>query len=327
LSFALSKVADNSSSLCVWMYMPSKEGTAHTFARAALPMIWDFGEANQLRPGPSDYLTSCEWIARVLDDLPCSEYPAAEVTANDAARRRYKDLLIATDPPYYDNVPYSDLSDFFYVWLRRCLSGTFPEFFGTVLTPKADELVADPVRQGGSEEADRFFAIGLRRVFSRIRADASDASPVSFFYAFKQSENAVDGNFSTGWETLLEAVVGSGWQVTATWPMRTERTGRVRQIDSNALASSVVLACRPRPLEAGITDRRGFLTLMREDLPGRLRELQQGNIAPVDLAQAAIGPGMAVFSRHRQITEPDGSAMRVHTALQLINQVLDEVLS
>src|SRR5262249_3185390 len=134
LSFALSKIVDNSSSLCVWMYMPSKEGTAHTFARAALPMIWDFGEANQFSPGPSDYLTSCEWIGRVLDDLLFPESPVTKVTANDAARRQYKDLLITTDPPYYDNVPYSDLSDFFYVWLRRCLSGTFPEFFSTVLT-------------------------------------------------------------------------------------------------------------------------------------------------------------------------------------------------
>src|SRR5215475_10909003 len=181
LSFALSKVADNSSSLCVWMYMPSKEGTAHTFARAALPMIWDFGEANQFRPGPSDYLTSCEWIGRVLDDLPCPKYPVAKVTANDAARRQYKDLLITTDPPYYDNVPYSDLSDFFYVWLRRMLLPVYPDLLKTVLVPKTDELVADPFRQGTRRDAETFFLDGMTEAMRRLAEQAHPAAPITIY--------------------------------------------------------------------------------------------------------------------------------------------------
>jgi putative DNA methylase len=231
---------------------------------------------------------------------------------------------VATDPPYYDNVGYADLADFFYVWLRRSLSTIYPTLMGTVLTPKTDELVADPFRH---ENAQEFFESGFRSVFKQIRESITPDYPISVFYAFKQSEEDVQGESSTGWQTLLDGMIQSGWQVTGTWPMRTERAGRSRHIESNALASSTVLACRPRPYEAAMTDRRGFLAMLREELPWRLKELQQGNIAPVDLAQAAIGPGMAVFSRHWQVTEPDGSAMRVRTALQLINQVLDEVLA
>ena len=323
LSFAVSKVADNSSSLCLWMYMPSKEGTAHTFGRAALPMVWDYAEGNSFRAGPSDYGESCTWIGRVLDELYCAPTAIGSADALNALERDYGGLLVATDPPYYDNIPYADLSDFFYVWLRRTLRTALPELFGTVLTPKAEELVADPVRHGGQEESERFFREGFIQLFTRMRKSALDGYPVSLFYAFKQSESGENGHASTGWDTLLDGVIAAGWQVTATWPMRTERTGRVRQIASNALASSVVLACRQRAEDAETTDRRGFLTLLRQELPGRLRELQQGNIAPVDLDQAAIGPGMAVFSRHRQVTEPDGSPMLVRTALQLINQVLD----
>jgi len=326
LSFAVSKIADNSSSLCLWMYMPSKEGTAHTFGRAALPMVWDYAEGNPFRSGPCDFAENCEWIGRVLDGLYRAASATDSANASDALGRDYRNLLLATDPPYYDNVPYADLSDFFYVWLRRSASGAFPELFRTVLTPKAAELVADPIRQGGHAESERFFRDGFSRLFSQIRKSPVADFPISLFYAFKQSESGQEGHSSTGWETLLDGVIASGWQVTATWPMRTERTGRVREIGSNALASSIVLACRPRFGDALTTDRRGFLALLREELPARLKELQHGNIAPVDVAQAAIGPGMAVFSRHRQVAEPDGSAMGVRTALQLINQVLYEAL-
>ena len=325
LAFAVSKIADNLSSLCVWMYMPSKEGTAHTFARAAVPMVWDFAEGNPYKPGPSDYGTTCQWISRALDDLPTS--PPGFAAAQSASRRAYGNQLVATDPPYYDNVPYADLSDFFYVWLRRSLVGLHPNLFGTVLSPKAEELVADPVRHGGKPESERFFKEGFERVFDRMRTGSTADYPISVFYGYKQAESSAEGQISTGWETLLEGMVKSGWAVTGTWPMRTERAGRVREIGANALASSIVLACRPRPPDAEVTDRRGLITALREELPGALRKLEQGGVAPVDLPQAAIGPGMAVFSRYARVNEPDGSAMQVRSALALINQVLDEVLS
>ena len=327
LAFALSKIADNSSTLCVWMYMPSKEGTAHTFARAALPMVWDYAEGNPFQAGPCDYSESCIWIGRALDELPRVNIEAGSARKADAAKIDYDKLLVATDPPYYDNVPYADLSDFFYVWLRQSIGITYPELFETVLTPKAEELVADPVRHGGVEGSEEFFRTGYNHVFSEIRHNAYRNFPISVFYGFKQSESTEDGHASTGWETLLEGMIESDWQVTATWPMRTERAGRVRDIASNALASSIVLACRPRPEGAGVTDRRGLIAALRAEMPSALRKLEQSSVAPVDLRQAAIGPGMAVFSRYARVNEPGGEPLRVRTALSLINQVLDERLS
>lgn len=196
-----------------------------------------------------------------------------------------------------------------------------------MMTPKADELVADPFRHGGTDKAERFFEQGFERVFARIREGTPAGFPISVFYAFKQAETDEHGEASTGWETLLDGMIRAGWLVTGTWPMRTERTGRMRDLESNAFASSIVLACRPRLGDAGSTDRRGLIGALRAELPRTLRELQQGSIAPVDLPQAAIGPGMAVFSRYARVNEPDGSPMRVRTALVLINQVLAEVLS
>jgi putative DNA methylase len=322
LSFAISKLADNHSDLCAWRPDAGKEGLGHVFARQAISMIWDYAEGNAFNPGPCDILTGCEWIAKAIEVLPAN--PPGLVRQLDAAIVNGAGALVSTDPPYYDNVGYADLSDFFYIWLRRTLGSIYPELMGTLLTPKADELVADPFRH---TDAQRFFEEGFRTVFRRVREGAQADYPIAVFYAFKQAEADHHGEASTGWETLLDGMIRGGWMVTGTWPLRTELGNRIRGLDSNALASSIVLACRSRLEEAGITDRRGFLALLRVELPGRLRELQQGNIAPVDLAQAAIGPGMAVFSRHRKITEPDGSAMRVRTALQLINQVLDEVLA
>ena len=285
-------------------------------------MTWDFAESDPFSISSGNIAESVEWVANALARLPT--YSRGLATQESAREVTLDAALIATDPPYYDNVGYADLSDYFYVWLRRSLAGIFPELMGTVLTPKVDELVADPFRH---KDARRFFEDGFRAVFRRIREGALTDYPITVFYAFKQAESDDHGDSSTGWETLLDGMILSGWMVTGTWPLRTELGNRMRSLRSNALASSIVLACRPRREDAGITDRRGFLALMREELPRRLRELQQGNIAPVDLAQAAIGPGMAVFSRQRQVTEPDGSVMRVHTALQLINQVLGEVLS
>jgi putative DNA methylase len=235
--------------------------------------------------------------------------------------------LISTDPPYYDNIDYSDLSDFFYVWLRRSLLLVHPELLSTLLVPKSEELVANPYRHGGKEGAQTFFENGFLEVFRRARETALSDFPITVYYAFKQSESTSGGQASTGWETLLGGMVQSGWVITATWPMRSERGGRMISVGTNALASSIVLALRPRPDDAPRTDRRGFVAALKAELPAALRELQQGAIAPVDLPQAAIGPGMAVFTRYSAVRTDDGSPMRVRAALALINQVLDEVLS
>jgi putative DNA methylase len=242
-------------------------------------------------------------------------------------------MLFSTDPPYYDNIGYADLSDFFYVWLRRSLNFLYPELFSTLLVPKKQELVATPYRFGGSKEAAQsFFEQGFSRAFDQMRKLQLSGYPLTVYYAFKQaeSESEQDGTnnrASTGWETMLEGLIQSGFQVTATWPMRSELTNRMLASGTNALASSIVLACRPRPETARITTRKDFLSSLKKELPLALRNLQKGNIAPVDLAQAAIGPGMAVFSQYKRVLETDGSQMQVRTALGLINQGLDEVLS
>jgi putative DNA methylase len=266
---------------------------------------------------------------------------------HDAAVPSENCRVYATDPPYYDNVPYADLSDFFYIWLRRSLSGIYPDLFGTVLVPKARELVADPFRHGGRDASRRFFEEGMGQVFASIRASAYPGIPAAVFYAFKQSEDDTDDEeedlsadaasesgrngrslrTSTGWETMLQGLIDAGIQITGTWPVRTERVARTRNLDSNALASSIVLVCHPRPVDVPMASRREFLTALKRELPDALRDLQHGNIAPVDLAQASIGPGMAVFSRYADVVEADGLPMRVRTALQLINQALDEVLA
>ncbi|MGC3994527.1 MAG: hypothetical protein QM779_10535 [Propionicimonas sp.] len=235
--------------------------------------------------------------------------------------------LISTDPPYYDNIGYSDLSDFFYVWLRRTLRDIYPDLLGTMLVPKAEELVANPYRHGGKEGAKDFFEDGFRKVFARARQSALPDFPITVYYAFKQSESSEAGETSTGWETLLEGMIRSGWSITATWPVRSELSNRMIASDTNALASSIVLALRPRPDDAPTTDRAGFIAALQAELPDALRKLQQGGIAPVDLPQAAIGPGMAVFSRYAKVVEASGQPMSVHSALARINEILDQVLN
>ena len=323
LSFALSKVTDNLSNLCAWRPDAIKEGLNHVFARQALSMVWEYAEGNIFNDGPCDISTGADWIAKALMGLPASVVGSAEQA--DAAALKYNQAVISTDPPYYDNVGYSDLADYFYVWLRRSLGALYPALLGTMLTPKTDELVANPFRH---DDANKFFENGFSEVFRRICEGTSTSYPMTVYYAFKQAETNADGDHaSTGWETLLEGLLSAGWSVTGTWPIRTELGNRMRSIDSNALASSIVLACRPRPEDAGFTDRRGLINALRDELPEALRKLEQSKVAPVDLRQAAIGPGMAVFSRYARVNEPDGSAMRVRAALALINQVVDERLS
>lgn len=235
-------------------------------------------------------------------------------------------MVVSTDPPYYDNISYSDLSDYFYVWLRYCLCNIYPNVVETMLTPKVDELVANPYRHGGKDGAAKFFVDGFNSVFHHIRIGANSNVPITVYYAYKQQDSDNKGTSSTGWYTLLDGLIGAGWEITATWPIRSERKGRLLGLGTNALASSIVLACRPRPEDAEATTRRAFIAQLKSELPVALRTLMQGGIAPVDLAQAAIGPGISVFSRYSRVREADGSDMSVKDALLLINATLDEVL-
>jgi putative DNA methylase len=327
LAFVVSKTADRASSLCAWE--PNKDRLRGTFQRQAISMSWDFAEGNMFGGAGGDFGTCLISLWEVLERLrPIS---SATTTQADAADISRPDSVLTTDPPYYDNIGYADLSDFFYVWLRRSLRRVYPELLGTLLTPKSDELIASPYRFGGSRAlADKHFEAGFSRVFAKAAVEQASGTPLILFYAFKQSESddnesSVSVVASTGWEKMLEGLLGAGLSVTGTWPMRTELGNRMLSSGTNALASSIVLVCRSRPHSAGITDRRGFQQALRAGLSEALRNLQSGGVAPVDLAQAAIGPGMAVFSSYAKVVEPNGTAMSVRTALSLINQVLDEV--
>lgn len=324
LALGVSKLADSCNAFMMWK--PSMVQAIHLFSRHAYPMIWDYAEPNGLGDAAGDFYVTLNNMARVLDNL-CPGAPGR--VFQEDARTFHADSyapVVSTDPPYYDNVPYADLSDFFYVFLRKALAEDYPKILGTMLVPKATEMVADPVRQGSNNEAKEYFEEGMRTFFSHANATASADTPVSVFYAFKQSERVEDGESSTGWETMLEGLIGSGFQISGTWPMRSELANRLRGAGSNALASSVVLVCRPRSEESSLVTRRDFANALRKELPEAIKHLQSGNVAPVDLAQASIGPGMAVFSRYSKVVNADGSPMSVREALQLINQVLDESL-
>jgi len=325
LTMVLSKLADRGSSIVTWFL--GRESTRNTFARQAIPMTWDFVEPNPFAKGTGSWHGSVQWTAEALDGVAAQGPPGLAKTANASSMRIPGHVLISTDPPYYDNIGYSDLSDFFYVWLRRSLRDVYPELLSTMLVPKADELVANPYRHEGKSGAKQFFEDGFREVFTHARENALPSYPITVYYAFKQSESNEDGEASTGWETLLDGMIRSGWAITATWPMRSELSNRMLSQGTNALASSIVLALRPRPEDALTTDRRGLIAALQEELPGALRDLQQGAIAPVDLPQAAIGPGMAVFSRYASVIEADGSPMSVRSALARINEILDQVLN
>lgn len=324
LAAGISKVVDYGNSLCGWASHPKQEAVRNAFSRQAISMTWDFAEANPFNSTAGSLGESFEWVAKAVERLPAGR--AGYAVMKDA-RTVGSGAVIATDPPYYDNIGYADLSDFFYVWLRLSLRDVYPDLFHTVLTPKTMELIASRYRHSGSKEAaDYYFEHGFVDVFERCRGISPTDIPMTLFYAFKQSETEEDGGLaSTGWSTMLEGLASAGWMVTATWPIRTEMANKIG-MKANMLASSVAIACRPRPKTAGVTDRRGLIRSLQEELPRPLRELQKAHIAPVDLRQAAIGPGMAVFSRFAKVIEPDGSTMRVRTALGLINQVLSKVL-
>ena len=325
LGIVTSRLTEYHSSLTTWASNPQMEILRNVFARQALPMAWDFAEGNILGQASGTHTRMTEAVSKAIAFLPATRDTAAFQA--DARSNDLSGYLISTDPPYYDNIGYSDLSDFFYVWLRRSLRPIYPELLSTMLVPKAQELVANPYRHGGKGSAHEFFEDGFREVFRHLRGSALPGFPIAVYYAFKQSETTELGEASTGWETLLEGMIRSGWAVTATWPVRSERGARMISTGTNALASSIVLALRPRPQDAPPTDRRQFVETLKAELPSALKELQHGAIAPVDLPQAAIGPGMAVFSRYSAVLEPDGSKMSVRSALARINEILDQVLN
>jgi putative DNA methylase len=333
LQFAVDKAADYWSNLCSWH--SSRDIIRNTFGRQALSMAWDFAEANPWSDSTGNWLACIDWVSKVPERL-VSSIPGQVEQLDATSPGVVKRPVFSTDPPYYDNVPYADLSDFFYIWIRRNLSSVYPQLLATMVTPKSRELVADPFRQGGKDAAKSFFESGMSAVFFRMREETATDFPTTIYYAFKQVEDDNDdekseqsslARSSTGWETFLQGLTGAGWEIHGTWPIRTELGNRIRNMASNALASSVVLVCRARPIEAPLATRKQFITDLRQELPESLRNLQLANIAPVDLAQAAIGPGMAVFTRYAKVMETDGSAMTVRTALGLINQALDEVLA
>jgi putative DNA methylase len=401
LAFAVDKGADYWSGICSWHSPGEKMG--HTFGRQAIPMIWDYAEANPFSDSTGNWAAHVEWIWKVLDNLPASA-PGYAVQ-QDAGQLDGDTVTLSTDPPYYDNIGYADLSDFFYVWLRRTLREVYPDEFGTLLVPKEAELIANPYRHGGKEAAKAHFEDGMRRAFANIRRFAHPDYPMTVYYAFKQQEvededeedealtpgpsptrgegirnaalypstpslaDAAEEPFpspstggapdehlpspstggapdehlpspfmgegpgvrevraSSGWETMLTSLIESGFAIVGTWPVRTELSNRMVGMGTNALASSIVLVCRPRPADAPTISRRGFLDALRRELPPALQAMQSASIAPVDLAQASIGPGMAVYSRHRRVQEADGTPISVRTALGLINKVLDEFLA
>jgi len=322
-----SRSADFWSNLCIWANQPKNELVTHLFGRQAIPMAWDFAEANPFSDSGGNYSKNLSYVAMGIDFLPARV--GGDVAQEDAAQgERSMGRVVSTDPPYYDNIGYADLSDYFYVWLRRSMRTVFPDIFATLAVPKAEELVATPYRHGSKEKAEGFFLSGMTSAMRHLAEQSHLGFPVTIYYAFKQAESDNEaGTASTGWETFLDAVLRAGFGVSGTWPMRTERQGRMIGNETNALASSIVLVCRPRPANALTATRREFVAALKAELPQALAHLQRGNIAPVDLAQAAIGPGMEVFTRYAKVLAAEGHAMPVREALALINATLDEALA
>lgn len=328
LACVVDRQANYSSSLNTW----GSDFIVQTFGRQALPMVWDYAEGNPFSNSTGNWMGAIEWVCKSMCNLPATKNGFAY--QYDASKFKVaKTLVISTDPPYYDNIGYADLSDYFYIWLRRNVKDIYPSLFSTVLVPKSDELIATPYRfEGNMHKAQEFYEAGMLKSFSRMREAALSDYPLTVYYAYKQSEDSSEDEntseiSSSGWETMLQALISSGFSITGTWPLRTERSGGFRNNQQNALASSIALVCRPRPDNAPSSTRRAFLTELREALKVGLHNLQSGNIAPVDLAQASIGPGMAVYSKYKEVLEADGKPMSVRAALVLINQEMDAYLS
>lgn len=327
LAFATDKIADRNSTACAWASL--REHARNTFGRQALPIVWDFAESNPFSDSSGNFDGGIKSIANGLESVHSlvAGFSIQAVAQNQIISAS---KVISTDPPYFDNVPYADLSDFFYVWLRHSLKPTFPSMFTTLAVPKVEELVAFAYRHKDKEAAGNFFMDGMTQAMCRLAEQSHSAYPTTIYYAFKQSETASTGTTSTGWETFLDAVIQAGFTLTGTWPMRTELDRRIRGMDSNALASSIILVCRKRLADAPTISRREFIRELNAALPEALDEMTRGAgseyspVAPVDLSQAIIGPGMAIFSKYAAVLEADGSPMSVRTALQLINRFFAE---
>lgn len=322
LAFAIDRLANRSSTQCVWNRIGQK--IEQTFGRQAIAMVWDYAESNIFGSATGSWSGSLEWIPKCVEMLPASA-PATVEQFNAQIDCGLRNVIVSTDPPYYDNIGYADLSDFFYIWMRYALKDDFPELFSTMLVPKAEELIADQYRhKGGAQAAKVFFENGMLETCRQIYKYAKEDFPVTIYYAYRQgdTDSSNGGIVSSGWETMLTAIVDAGFIITGTWPMRTEReTGLKAHV--NALASSIVLVCRKRSKDSPVCTRRNFINELKRELRPALHKLQVSNIAPVDLAQSAIGPGMGVYSKYKQVLEADGTQMTVRSALQIINQELD----
>lgn len=324
LAMGVDRLADRASSICGWDSGFTK--IRNTFGRQAIPMTWDFAEGNVFSESTGNFSSLLEWVEKYL--LQVVTAAKGFCIQKDAATQSLSEgRVVSTDPPYYDNIGYADLSDFFYVWLRRALHPVLPDIFSTLAVPKTEELVATPYRHGNKDKAEAFFLQGMTQAMHRLVEKSHPTFPVTIYYAFKQSESDDEGVTNTGWDTFLAAVIEAGFAVTGTWPMRTELGNRMISSGTNALASSIVLVCNKRLDSAVTTTRREFVAALKSELPRALQELQAGNIAPVDLAQAAIGPGMAVFTRYGKVIDAEGNPISVREALVLINQTLDESLA
>ena len=326
LGLALDRSADRGSTICSWDSSPKMEALRNTYSRQAIPMTWDFAEGNPFSKSSGSWTNNVEWVWKGVALSPVGATLAAIIEQHAASETQLsRDAIIATDPPYYDNIGYADLSDFFYVWQRRTLRGIWPDLFRRVLAPKDEELVATPYRHGGKDEAEKFFMEGMGKALTNMHQNCVDGFPVTIYYAFKQSEVAKEGLTSPGWATFLRGLFDAGYVIDRTWPVRTELSNRTIGLGANALASSIVLVCRKRSPDASVITRREFVARLRSELPGALAKIRQGGVGPVDMAQAAIGPGMSVFTTASQVLEADDSPMSVRTAIALINQVRDEI--
>lgn len=328
LAFIVDKLADRGSTICSWD--ATRDGLRNTFARQAIPMTWDYAEANPFSSSSGCFDNMLEWVFKSLLEFPATITGTA-IQQDAQTDCGLRNLVISSDPPYYDNIGYADLADYFYIWMRQSLKSTYPRLFRTMLVPKAEELVATPYRfEGSREKARDFFEGGMVQACRQFYRYAREDVPVTIYYAYKQSESDEGDNAaqaSTGWETMLSAIIKAGFAITGTWPMRTEMANRSVASNTNALASSIVLVCRKRPEESASCSRRSFIAELKRELRAALKNLQASNIAPVDMAQAAIGPGMGVYSHYAKVMEADGSAMGVRTALQVINAELDAYFS
>lgn len=325
LGFVLSRTADRQSSICSWDSSPKMEALRNTFARQAIPMTWDFAEGSPFSASSGNWLNNVEWVAATTAMTPA--IGAASISMTNAQSHSFANgAVFSTDPPYYDNIGYADLSDFFYVWLRRTLSKLHPDLFRRVVTPKADELIASPYRHGSKDKAESFFLEGMKKALAGI-AEASTNVPATIYYAFKQSELSEEGLTSAGWASFLQAVTDCGLAVDGTWPVRSELSNRMIASGTNALASSIILVCRGRDRSAPAITRSDFLRALRRELPAALVEIRRAGVGPTDIQQAAIGPGIGIFTRHANVLNTDGSPMLVRDALKLINQVREEITS